>query len=505
MKESNQAHANYGKSVSTAGDVNGDGYSDVIVGALNYDNGQTDEGRTFVYHGSVSGLSATANWTAEGNQTYAYYGKSVSIAGDVNGDGYSDVIIGAYLYDNGQTDEGIAFVYYGSSSGLPITANWTAESNQAGAWFGNSVSATGDINGDGLGDVVIGANFYDGEVMNCGAIFVFYGSTSGLSLTANWTIESDQANAYFGWSVSAAGDVNGDGYSDVIVGSPFYQNGQTEEGRAFVYHGSSGGLSTVANWTAESDQAGAYFGVCVSTTGDVNGDGYSDVIIGADRFDNGQIDEGKVYLYLGTSSGLESTCRWSKESNQEGAHFGQCVSTAGDVNGDGYSDIIVGAYSYDNDQTNEGRAFVYHGSASGLSIIATWTAEGDQAYAYFGQSVFTAGDVNGDGYSDIIVGAYGYDNGQTDEGKVFVYHGSAGGLSTTPDWTAESDQANASFGMSVSSAGDVNSDGYSDVIVGASGYDNGQNSEGRAFAFHGSVGGLSLTAIWTAESDQSSA
>ena len=104
------------------------------------------------------------------------------------------------------------------------------------------------------------------------------------------------------------------------------------------------------------------------------------------------------------------------------------MATAGDVNGDGYSDVIVGAPRYDNGQTDEGRAFVYHGSAAGLAPPPAWTAEGNQAGADFGGSVATAGDVNGDGYSDVIVGAPVYDNGQTDEGRAFVYHGSAAGL-----------------------------------------------------------------------------
>ena len=119
--------------MATAGDVNGDGFSDVIVGALLYDNGETDEGRAYVYHGSAAGLATTAAWTAESNQDDAHFGYSVATAGDVNGDGFSDVIVGAYVYDNGETNEGRAFVYHGSAAGLSPTAAWTAESNQAGA------------------------------------------------------------------------------------------------------------------------------------------------------------------------------------------------------------------------------------------------------------------------------------------------------------------------------------------------------------------------------------
>jgi len=150
--------------------------------------------------------------------------------------------------------------------------------------------------------------------------------------------------------------------------------------------------------------------------------------------------------------------------------------------------VIVGDYHYDNGQSDEGRAFVYHGSASGLSAVSNWTAESNQAGAFFGNSVSTAGDVNGDGYSDVIVGAYWYDSGETNEGMAFVYHGSASGLSATSNWTAESDQVEAYFGISVSTAGDVNGDGYSDVIVGAYRYDNGQSDEGRAFVYYGNGG-----------------
>jgi len=157
------------------------------------------------------------------------------------------------------------------------------------------------------------------------------------------------------------------------------------------------------------------------------------------------------------------------------------------VNGDGYSDVIVGAPLYDGGHDNEGRAYVYHGSATVLSTTASWNVESDQADAQFGYSVGTAGDVNGDGYSDVIVGAPYYDSDETDEGWAYVYHGSATVLSTTADWTAESDQAGANFGYSVGTAGDVNGDGYSDVIVGAPYYDSGETDEGRAYVYHGSA------------------
>jgi hypothetical protein len=192
-----------------------------------------------------------------------------------------------------------------------------------------------------------------------------------------------------------------------------------------VYHGSAAGLSVTADWTAVSDRPSALYGISADTAGDVNGDGYSDLIVGASSYTNGESREGRAFLYQGSASGLSATADWTAESNQVDAKFGHFAGMAGDVNGDGYSDIIVGATSYDNGESDEGRAFVYHGSTAGLNSTAAWTAESDQAAAFFGWSVGTAGDVNGDGYSDIIVGAVSYDNGESDEGRAFVYHGSA--------------------------------------------------------------------------------
>jgi hypothetical protein len=143
---------------------------------------------------------------------------------------------------------------------------------------------------------------------------------------------------------------------------------------------------------------------------------------------------------------------------------------------------------YDNDQTDEGAAFVYIGSATGLNTVPAWIAEGNQDEAGFGCSVATAGDVNGDGYSDVIVGALQYHNGQELEGAAFVFTGSASGLSTTPAWMAEGDQEGAWFGYSVATAGDVNGDGYSDVIASAIYYSNPEIDEGAAFVYYGGGG-----------------
>jgi hypothetical protein len=408
-------------------------------------------------------------WRAEGNRTIARFGWSVGTAGDVNGDGYADVIVGAAYYDNGQYSEGQAFVFHGSAAGLSATPDWTAESDQLYAHFGWSVGTAGDVNGDGYADVIVGAWGY----RNGGGAFVYHGSPAGLSTTPNWTAESDQNSAFFGESVGTAGDVNGDGYADVIVGAPNYDNGQPDEGRAFVYHGSAAGLSTSPDWTAESNRDFTFFATAVGTAGDVNGGGYADVIVGASD---------RALVYHGSAAGLSTTADWTID---EGPSFGDAVGTAGDVNGDGFADAIVGEWAHKDGQNAEGGAFVYHGSAAGLSTSPDWAAESNQEYAYFGWSVGTAGDVNGDGYADVIAGAYKYDTRGADEGKAFVYHGSAAGLSTTPGWTGGANQQDAHFGYSVGTAGDVNGDGYADFIVGAPDIDHGQEDEGAAYVYRG--------------------
>ena len=434
----------------------------------------------------ITGLSLFPNWLGEGDQVGIEFGYSVGTAGDVNGDGYDDVIIGVPFYNNGQEDEGAVAVYYGSAAGLSLVPNWGDEGDQAGANFGWSVGTAGDVNDDGYADVIVGAPGYDHGQDGEGAVALYHGSAAGLSLVPNWGDEGDQAGANFGWSVGTAGDVNGDGYADVIVGAPYYSNGQLIEGGAAVYLGSASGLSLIPNWLGESDQAITYFGYSVGTAGDVNGDGYDDVIVGVPGYNNGQPDEGTAVVYHGSTSGLAFVPSWLGESNQDYAQFGYSVGTAGDANGDGFSDVIVGAPYYDHDQTDEGAVAVYHGSAAGLSLIPSWGYESDQAEAQFGFSVGMAGDVNGDGYADVIVGASDYSNGQLVEGAAAVYHGSAVGLSLIPNWGDEGDQEDANFGWSVGTAGDVNGDGFSDVIVGAPGYDHGQLDEGAAVVYHGS-------------------
>ncbi|HEX2880921.1 MAG TPA: FG-GAP-like repeat-containing protein, partial [Polyangiaceae bacterium] len=507
--ESNQATAYFGYAVAGAGDVNNDGFDDVIVGAYQYDEGQSNEGAAFVYHGGESGPTVAPAWTGQMNQIGSFFGFSVAGAGDVNNDGFDDVIVGALNYAINEASEGGAFIYHGSAAGLNASPARSLLGGQASASLGQAVSGAGDTNNDGYDDVIIGADRYNGGQFEEGAVFVFRGSATGIGAASSQVLEIDQTSAHFGYSLSRAGNVNGDAFDDVIIGAYLYDNGQTDEGRAFLFTGSSAGL-VQNSWLGESNQASANYGLSVTCAGDVDKDGYDDVLIGAPAYDNGSTDEGRVYLYTGTDTGLDAAVYWTLESNQTSAAMGQGVGGGGDVNGDGYADILVGSYKYDNGSTDEGRVFAYYGSEAGPgALLGIWTAESDQGTVqgtipFYGLSVAGAGDVNNDGFDDVIVGAYSYDSGNVNEGKVFGYYGSKKGLSTLVSWSAEANQDTASFGQSVAGAGDVNNDGFDDVIIGARLYDSGETDEGAAFIYKGSANGLEANYSRLLQSNQGS-
>ncbi len=493
----------FGTSVSEAGDVNGDGFGDVIVGHPYLTNGNNGEGKAFVYLGAAGGISTSAAWTYENNIDSSHVGFSVSSAGDVNGDGFSDVIVGAPRRTNGQRYEGMAYVFHGSAGGLSLAPNATIEENSADSWLGWSVSVAGDVNGDTYDDVVVTAAYHDGGQANEGKAYVYHGSAGGIVTVANWTGESNLAEAYYGENASWAGDVNGDGYADLIVGADYYDNGSTDEGRAYIYHGSASGLAAGAAITLEPNIANAFFGVAVNGAGDVNGDGYGDVVIGAYGFASGHSGEGATYVYYGSSGGIMATGSTLIQADKISTSMGISVAGCGDVNGDGFSDIVSGAYLYDrvtpSALTNSGAIYVFHGLSEGIGTTtipaAPYTLS--EATANLGEFVTTIGDVNADGFSDMAVGARLLNNGGTDRGVVYIFHGSAAGYGASPTLTLNGPAVNSSFfGCSIGAAGDVNGDGYSDIIVGANGYNNGGAgtlNEGAAFIYLGSAGGINTT------------
>lgn len=432
-------------------------------------------------------LPVVESWMVEGEQQGAEFGLSVASAGDVNGDNYDDVIIGAPRYDAGVYREGAALLYYGSAAGLSDSPNWVAGGGQTGGRFGFAVASAGDVNNDGYDDIVVGAYAYNDDNTKVGAVYIFHGSASGLSQTADTSLIGSQTNAEFGYAVASAGDVNGDDFDDVIVGAR-YGSSLTNEGAVYLYLGSPSGLSETAVWSATGGQAGAAFGSAVASAGDVNGDGYADVAIGAPYYDETFTNEGAAFVFRGSDVGLSDTPHRRFLGGQEEAAFGSAAASAGDVNGDGYSDLVIGAPHYSATRPNEGAAFLYNGSPAGLPASPDRILIGGQEGAGYGVSVGAAGDINGDSYDDVVIGANLYTGDQSQEGAIFLYCGSAGGLFTWPAWKAEGNKAETGFGYTAVLAGDVNGDDLSDLVVGAPQYRIGQIIVGRAFGYHGVPG-----------------
>ncbi len=393
------ADEGFGNSVAAAGDVDADGYDDVVVGASEY-SGQT--GRVYVYHGTAAGLETTALATLTGPRRTSRFGISARGAGDVNNDGYDDVIVGAWGVNS---LAGEATVYHGSASGLATTAATTIAGAAAADYLGYAVASAGDVNGDGYDDVIVGAS---GVSSGLGLAYLHRGSASGVSATASTTLTGLEAAERFGFDVAGAGDVNGDGYDDVVVGA--YQYG-SRAGRVLVYHGAAGGLSSSAASTF-SGASNELLGWSVAGVGDVNSDGYDDVIAGAPLAGS---SAGSVYLCLGSRSGI-TTCTNPWIGENAGDELGESVGGAGDVNGDGHADVLVGAPSWGG---GAGRAELYEGGST-MPPTLTLRFEGVASDDGLGSSVAGAGDLNADGYDDVLIGGESYAGG---DGRVQVHLG----------------------------------------------------------------------------------
>ena len=330
-----------GTPVASAGDVNGDGFGDLIVAGPGA-GGNT--GQFWIYFGNAAGSMMSAAILKAPNGTYEY-GNEPASAGDVNGDGYGDVMVSAVSDE----DNASLYIYFGSPDG-PLGSPMVLP-----AGVGDVSSMASDINGDGFSDVVLAVNggYFSG---NSGAVDVYYGTATGLSATPVVLNYTGTTSTGFYLGVEAAGDVNGDGYGDIFVSLPVVGNGTVD-----VYLGSHAGLSTPPITIPNPAATGLYFGGPVSA-GDIDGDGFDDAVFGAQGTSG--VPTGAAYVFRGGALGLPTTPTATLVS-PAGAlgDFGEPVAGAGDINGDGFDDVLVGAPAYEA----VGTIYVYSGGPNGLA------------------------------------------------------------------------------------------------------------------------------------------
>lgn len=487
-----EGEATSGATVAGGGDINGDGFSDILVGTEKSGVVYGYAGAPFVMTGDcVSECAGVQRLVLDGSSATldARFGRGLGSAGDIDGDGYGDLVVGAPDFQNGQDDEGAAFVYFGSDSGLVTLGEkrWRFESDIAHSATGECVTGAGDVNNDGFGDFVVTAHACSVETIAPGRVYVFHGAEGVPGSQANWIAGGDQDSMRFGFSAAGAGDVNNDGYADLVVGAPGYDVGDSvDAGAIYVYAGTSGGLDTMPTWVALGDRAGDSLGYHVASAGDVDGDGDSEIIASAVGAEDGPIRSAGCAMLFDVSGGeIQRRWRYCGES----VAFGASVAGNLDLNGDGFSEIVVGDDQGRPESGSTGVVYVFEGSASGpVSPPRTVSAPflDDQG---FGVSVAAAGDVNADGLSDLLVGDSEANEGLLDVGRVSLFLGHADSLiASAPEWTTLGDAAGASFGHTVTSAGDINGDGYPDIAVGQLNFTDRQEREGRVVVFYGNSG-----------------
>jgi len=362
----------------------------------------------------------------------------------------------------------------------PTKLVWTQTGSQPHELFGHKAAGVGDVTGGGYDDLLIGGPGYDNRR---GRAVLYMGSADGLGSGPAWTAEGEKPGDGFGEVVGALGDINGDGYMDFFVSAPEYSTPQLHHcGKVYIYLGAPHGPGNKPAWIAEGTTSEELFGDCAASVGDVNGDGYPDLMIGAYGFDKFR---GKVYLYLGSPRGYGEKADWTFRGEKEGDWMGYGIGPAGDVNGDGYDDVLLGSKYHNHPFHNAGKVYLFYGSARGLSSNADWVHYGEAAESRLGHHLSGAGDVNGDGYADVVIGAPGFDRSR---GRAYLFLGSSSGLKDRADSVMEGQVTGESFGTDVGSAEYIPGDGHAGVLVGGPGY---ATFPGSANLYLGSPTGVS--------------
>jgi len=439
-----------GCAVAGVGDVNADGYDDILIGAYGNSDGALDGGAAYLLYGPISSTGlASSSAQLRGWLPSSYAGYDVAGAGDLNSDGYADLLVGAPLQGTDGTKEeyaGAAYAIYGPVSGdldlddADVRLHATSYYDGAG-W---SVDGGLDATGDGVPDLLLGATDLSlDQATYLGGAHLVDGTTTGLHGLdkASITLLGGQDSANTGSSVALVPDMTGDGIDEVIIGSPMYDEVGSDgasfpnTGHAYLLVGPVTGFIDLVNdadATFEGEHAGDQAGACVAGPGDLTGDAYGDILIGAPSAGNStEQGPGRVYLIQGPFTSDDGYLGYAASATFEGPtdddEAGLCSAAgAGDMDDDGHQDVILGAYSHDANGSQAGSAWLYLGTfgEGTLTTDAAATFIGAGASDYAGYTVAGAGDTNGDGYPDLLVGAPYNDETGTDAGAAYLLLGS---------------------------------------------------------------------------------
>jgi len=405
-----------GSSVAFVGDTDGDGTDDLLIGAPYAENGSVfEQGAVYLLRSPISGMTSLADATArfDGEQVRDYLGHAVDGAGDIDGDGYDDLLFATWDSYGYRDDGGLIYLMEGPVPGSMdlLDADVRLPGLPSSGWLGDALAGAGDVDGDGLDDVLVSDPISSVSGTGAGDVWLLSGPVSGLSdlsgATAVLTAEAEKD--YAGSSVSKAGDVDGDGLGDLLVGAPGHDGGRNAGATYLVLGPASGTLSLAdadGRHLGEVDDDGS--GFSTANAGDVDGDGLDDLLVGGQTESSGGEHAGAAYVVLGPALGEEGLGEAQAKfvGDEVGALLGWAVSGAGDQDRDGLDDVIVSAPCGADDY---GAIYLTLAPYAGTLSLSTahYTFIGEGRYHRSGMSLDGGGDADGDGLPDLLIGADG--------------------------------------------------------------------------------------------------
>ncbi len=510
----------FGFATEGIGDLDGDGIEDVAVGAVFDDDGYTNAGAVWILFLNLDGDVKSYKKIAHNTNGFGVelgntdvFGASIANIGDLDNDGVIDLAVGAYADDDGATDKGAVYILFMNTDGTVksyqkishTTGGFTGSANTY--YFGMDVDGVGDLDGDGVEDIVVGAPHDNDGGLRRGAVWVLLLNTDGtvkseqkisdLSGGFLGTLNNDDR---FGYGVSNVGDVNFDGIVDVSLGAFYDDDGGTNKGAVWILFLDTDGTvqdyskisSTVGNFPSTALANADLFGISTQPLGDIDGDGLNDLLVGADLDDDGGTNRGAFYLInldsnaeVGSYQKISDTSAFFTGQLGNSDRFGASIARLGDINNDGIVDFVVGSRSDDDGGTDKGAYYMMtlNGTATEEPLVYNDVKISDTQGAFdgildnsdwFGMAVEGIGDLNGDGVEDFATSSYLDDDGQPNAGAIWILFMNTDGTVNDHQKISNLDGGLGNilastdvFGNAIENIGDLDGDGVTDLAVGS--------------------------------------